>query len=174
MYYFNMVSGTQICTRCYMSVKIRLLAQLKRSDEQLLFHFIFLDVASYSHLSRSIWIFILSNKLCSFQNFFIFHRFYKLALRKLYLHVKNVESTKLRTELMKYLFLGWFNHYIAQIKISYYWWMDCLHYKNFLKITHYTLKNTFPLGNSVHFEIVSNCFSWTGRCWSCPTKIFGL
>lgn len=56
---------------------------------------------------------------------------------------------------MKYLFLGWFNHYIAQIKISYYWWMDCLHYKDFLKITHYTLKNTFPLGNSIHFEIAS-------------------
>ena len=94
MHYFNMVSGTQICTRCYMSVRFRLLAQLTRSDEQLLFHFILLDVASYSHLSRSIWIFILSNKLCSFQNFFIFHRFYKLTLRKLYLHVKNVEEYK--------------------------------------------------------------------------------
>ena len=66
-----------------------------------------------------------------------------------------LKSTKLRTELMKYLFLGWFNHYIAQIKISYYWWMDRLHYKDFLKITHYTLKNTFPLGNSIHFEIAS-------------------
>ena len=52
---------------------------------------------------------------------------------------------------MKYLFLGWFNHYIAQIKISYCWWMDCLHYKDFLRITHYTLKNTFPLGNSIPF-----------------------
>lgn len=94
MYYFNMVSGTQICTRCYMSVKIRLLAQLKGSDEQLLFHFILLDVTSYSHLSRSIWIFILSNKLCSFQNFLVFYKFYKLTLRKLYLHVKNDEEYK--------------------------------------------------------------------------------
>lgn len=139
----------------------------------LLFHFMLLDVACYSYLSRSIWMFILSYKLCSFQNFLIIHRFYKLTLRKLYLHIKSIEEYKTKD----WGFWDPFSLLIQPLHSSdkdfILLMMNCLHYKDFLKITHYTLRTIFPYSSLR--EPASNCFSWIGRCWSsCPMINFGL
>ena len=66
-----------------------------------------------------------------------------------------LKSTRLRTEVYEIPFPWLIQPLHSSDKDFILWMMNCLHYKDFLKITHYTLKTIFPLGNSKHFERAS-------------------